>query len=272
MAKLEEHQSSKTTKLLLIGDSGAGKSGSLASLAAAGYNLRILDVDNGIDVLANYLRDKTGPYGPEALDRVEFETITDPMKNVNGKLIPRQATVWQRTMKLLDDWSPKNGASADLGPISKWTENDVLVIDSLTMLSNAALNFILAMNARIGQKPHQSDWYDGQLLLEGLLQMLYDDGIVCNVIITAHIVFLGEENGPQRGYPNSLGSKFPPKIGRYFNTILMAKTTGQGTALHRKILTNTAGLVELKNTAPLKVKPEYPLATGLADYFKDVRG
>jgi hypothetical protein len=29
--------------------------------------------------------------------------------------------------------------------------------------------------------------------------------------------------------------------------------------------------VELKNTAPLKVQGEYDLATGLADYFRDVR-
>ncbi len=268
MPKLASHQSSQTTKLLYIGDSGAGKSGSLASLAAAGYNLRILDVDNGIDVLANLLRSPEAGYPKEALDRVDYETITDPMRNVNGKLIPAKASVWQRCVQLLDNWKTE---TANFGPISSWTSQDVLVIDSLTMLSTAALNFVLAMNARLGQKPHQSDWYDGQLLVEGLLQKLYDEGVKCNVIITSHIVFLGEENGPMRGYPSSLGSKFPPKIGRYFNTILMAKTTGSGTGLRRKILTNTAGMVELKNTAPMKVKPEYPLETGLADYFKDVR-
>lgn len=268
MPSLANHTSTHITKLLFIGDSGAGKTGALASLAGAGYNLRILDIDAGLDVLSNLLRDSKSAYGQEALGRVDFETITDPMKSVGGKLLPAKATVWQRTVKLLDNWKTE---SADFGPISTWGARDVLVIDSLTMLSTAAMNFVLSMNARLGQQPQQGDWYQGQQLIEGLLQMLYDDGIKCNVVMTSHITYLGEENGPQKGYPSSLGSKLPPKIGRYFNTILMAKTTGQGAAQKRKILTNTSGVVELKNTAPMRVKAEYPLETGLADYFRDVQ-
>lgn len=268
MPSLANHTSTHITKLLFIGDSGAGKTGALASLAGAGYNLRILDIDAGLDVLSNLLRDSKSAYGQEALGRVDFETITDPMKSVGGKLLPAKATVWQRTVKLLDNWKTE---SADFGPISTWGARDVLVIDSLTMLSTAAMNFVLSMNARLGQQPQQGDWYQGQQLIEGLLQMLYDDGIKCNIVMTSHITYLGEENGPQKGYPSSLGSKLPPKIGRYFNTILMAKTTGQGAAQKRKILTNTSGVVELKNTAPMRVKAEYPLETGLADYFRDVQ-
>jgi hypothetical protein len=31
-------------------------------------------------------------------------------------------------------------------------------------------------------------------------------------------------------------------------------------------------MIQLKSPAPLRVKPEYALATGLAEYFRDVRG
>ena len=55
MPALGQHQSSDIVKMLFIGPSGAGKTGALASLASAGYNLRILDMDNGLDVLANVL-------------------------------------------------------------------------------------------------------------------------------------------------------------------------------------------------------------------------
>lgn len=268
MPPLSQHQSGQTTKMLLVGDSGAGKSGALASLAQAGYNLRILDIDNGLDVLANLLSDPASPYGKEALARVSFQTITDPMKSMAGRLIPTKASVWQRAMTQLNGWKTE---TEDFGPIATWTSQDVLVIDSLTFISNAALNFILAMNARLGQQPQQSDWYQAQQLVEGMLQMLYDDGVKCNVIVTSHITYIGEENGPQRGYPSTLGKSLPPKVGRYFNTILMAKSSGQGTALKRKLVTNVTGLIELKNSAPTKVKPEYPLETGLADYFKDIR-
>lgn len=265
MPSLTSHQSAQTTKLLLIGDSGSGKTGALASLAQAGYNLRILDVDNGLDVLTNILLDPRSPYGPEAAKRVLFETITDPMVNRGGRLIPTKATVWQRAIALLDNW--KTG-SEDLGPLSRWTPQDILVIDSLTMLANAAMNFVLSMDAKLGQAPHQSHWYQGQGLLESLVQMLYDDGIKCNVIINCHIAYIGEENGPQRGYPATLGKALSPKIGRYFNTVLMARTQ----AGKRQILTSSQPMIELKNTAPLKVKPAYPLESGLAEYFRDVRG
>jgi len=246
----------------------SGKTGALSSLAGAGYNIRILDLDNGIDALANILRDPKSQYGKEALSRVDYETITDGMRNINGKLVPTRATAWQRAVKLLDNWKTE---TADYGPISTWTPQDVLVIDSLTFLSTAALQFVLSMNARLGQQPHQSDWYAGQQMIESLLQMLYDEGVKCNIIVMSHVQYIGEDNGPQRGYPSSLGKSLAPKIGRYFNTILMAKTSGSGTVQKRKILTNTAGLVELKNSAPTKVKPEYPLETGLADYFRDIR-
>lgn len=268
MSKLENHESAQTTKLLFIGNSGAGKSGALASLAAAGYNLRIVDVDNGLDVLANLLRDPKGGYGSEALGRVEYETITDKMKpGPGGKLIPSKATVWTRAMGLMSNWKTE---TADFGPLESWGTNDILVIDSLTMLSTAALNMILMLNNRLGGRVEQSDWYSAQQLVEGMCQMLYNEAVKCNVIITSHIKFLGPEN-MEVGYPNTLGKALPPVIGRYFNTTLLAKTTGQGAGQKRRILTRTSGQVELKNTAPLNVKEEYPLETGLADYFRDVR-
>lgn len=272
MPALSAHQSASSTKMLFIGDSGAGKSGALASLAADGYNLRILDMDNGLDILKDYLTNPISPYvkqNPKAAENVQFVTITDPMRNVNGRLVPKAATAWNRAVNMLVDW--KDGETK-LGPITTWGPKDILVIDSLTMLSTAAMNMVLSMNGRMGQRPHQSDWGEGQQMVESMLQMLYDEGVKCNVIVNCHITFIGEENGPQRGYPNTLGKALPPKVGRYFNSALMARSTGQGTTLKRKILTNTSGIIDLKNTAPLKVLAEYPLETGLADYFKAVRG
>lgn len=271
MPALTQHQSSGTTKLLLVGDSGAGKTGALASLAAAGYNLRVIDVDNGLDVLRNLLTDAKSPYPKDSVERVKYETITDKMSKVGGNLQPQKATVWPRVIGLLTNWVD-SATGEVLGPISSWTEKDILVIDSLTMLSDAALNFILGMNSRLGQRAQLQDWGAAQDLIEGLLQMLYDEGVKCNIIVLAHITYIGgEDNGLQRGYPNTLGKKLPPKVGRYFNSMLGVKSTGQGTNLKRKILTSTSGVLDLKNTAPLKVLPEYPIETGLADYFKAVR-
>jgi len=269
MPPLRKHQSSVTTKLLLIGDSGGGKTGALASLASAGYNLRILDFDNGLDVLKNLLLDAKSPYDKDAIDRVQYLTITDPMRAVGGKLMPVRATVWTRTAAILSHWKDPDGA--DLGPVVSWGPGDILVIDSLTTLGTAAMDFILAMNGRLGQTPFQSDWKLAQDLLENLLRMLYDEGVKCNVIVNCHVTYIEAKNGMTQGYPNALGKALPPKVGRYFNSALMIRTIGQGAAQKRKILTNTSGLVELKNTAPLRVNNEYDIAFGLAEYFAAVR-
>lgn len=263
MPDLSAHQSAGSTKLLLIGDSGSGKTGALASLAKAGYNLRIIDLDNGLDILANMLR------GDPAIERIKFETVTEPMKAVGPRLVPAKAIAWQRAVELLSKW--KNDKE-DLGSIITWTTQDILVIDSLTFLGQAAMNLVLAMNARLGQQPHQSDWFGAQQMVESMLQMLYDDAVKCNVIVTSHIAYIEEEGGPMRGYPAAPGRALSPKIGRYFNSVLMTKTTGQGTNQTRKLLTNTSGIVELKNSNPITVKPEYLQTTGLAEYFKAVRG
>jgi len=270
--------------MLLIGPPGAGKTGACASLASAGYKLRFADMDNGLDVLVNLLTDPTSKYTKGSIENVDYETLTDPMKTVGGKLVPSKATVWQRFLNLMDDWSPKTTAewvnkkppnsnnTSQLGPITSWGSNDILIVDGLTRMSRAALNLVLAMNNRLGQQPHQSDYFTAQEMVESFLAKIYDDSVKCNVIVICHIAYIGEDNGPQQGYPASIGKALSPKIGSYFNSCLMAKTSGMGASQKRKILTRTSGIVELKNSAPLRVKPEYDLETGLAEYFKDVRG
>ena len=72
MPSLSNHQSNSFTKVLLCGDSGSGKSGALASLVSAGYTLRILDMDNGLDSLKTFiLRDC-----PDKLNNVEYRTLS----------------------------------------------------------------------------------------------------------------------------------------------------------------------------------------------------
>ena len=268
MPDILSFSSTQKTNLLLIGDSGAGKTGALASLVQAGYNLRVIDCDNGIETLAGIMMDPKSPYSRPRPGQIIYETVTDQMKNQNGKLVPKQAKAWQRIAGLLEKWKTDEH---DLGSITTWGPNDVLVIDSLSTAGNAAMNFVLAMNARLGQQPFQSDWYQGQQLLEQLLLTLYDEAVKCNVIVCCHITYIGEDGKPERGYPASLGKAFSPRIGRYFNHMLMARTMGTGSSQRRVIVTQSTQLVELKNTIPFRVKPEYPISTGLAEYFAAIR-
>lgn len=280
MPGIEDHQSATTTKLLLIGDSGAGKSGALASLALAGYNLRILDMDNGLDVLRSLL--KTQPEDSptvakakaEARGRVVYETVTDAMKSINGRMIPKSAKAWTKALLLLDHWKvkevPEKSIKAyDLGRPDSWGPEEVLVIDSLTFLGNAAVRDVLAMNARLGQQPYQSDWGEAQNKVEEVLSYLYAEDMRCNIVVNAHVSYMELKNqNVVKAYPAAPGKALSPKIGRYFNSMLEVRTVGK----NREITTVPHGLLELKHSNPARVKPSYPIATGLADFFKDVRG
>lgn len=255
----------KPIKMLLIGEPGTGKTGSLASLAQAGYNIRVLDCDNGTDILGNMLADPKGPYGPEARQRVTWQTVKDKMKLMpNGSVVPVKPSVWARSIELLQNWP-------ELGHVETWTQQDVLVIDSLTRLSKGAFNWVLALNARLGKRPEQSDYGTAQGMIDGVMEMLVDDSIPCNVIVISHIRFIEEDSGPSRGYPNTIGKALPRTIGSHFNSILMTQKSGTGSSVKRKIYTHPIGMVELKNSNPYKVQKEYPLESGLADYFRDVQ-
>lgn len=267
MPDLSDHHSSNIVKLLMMGDPGSGKTGALASLAHAGYNLRILDLDNGLDVLRNVLVDPKSPYDKEAIKRIKYQTITERHARISSKggvEVPTAATVWNRVISALQNWKTKE---EDLGPITSWTEKDVLVIDSMTLAGIAAYNFAAVSNP--GNKDNRMTYFHAQSYLEYLMQCLYADDVKCNIVVNSHITFLEGENAISQGYPTTIGSRLSSKIGRYFNTMLMIRSEGKN---HRIYTSPAASRVELKSSAPLKVKEQYDIKFGLQQYFADVLG
>lgn len=255
-------------KVLYLGDTGSGKTGSLCSLAAAGYKLRILDLDANIGVMKDYLQNKASPYlvpganwpKPQGLlGRVEFETIKDRVGFVNKVALP-QGDSWPLIGDKLTAWAPDK-----LG----W--DTILVVDSLSALAKAAFAYQLKMNGRLGKRPEQSDWYQTQELVERILLLLSSPTVQCHVVIICHIAYIERDGDKvERGYPQTIGSALSPRVGQNFGHMLMAKTTGVGPAAKRQILTNTTGIVDLKTPAPLRVKSAYDLTSGLAEYWKDL--
>mgnify|MGYP001496439716 CR=1 FL=1 len=76
MTSLADHHASSLVKMLYIGDSGTGKTGSLVSLVDAGYKVHVLDMDNGLDVPHLALQRAT-KLGPDLFDqgRARFRVL-----------------------------------------------------------------------------------------------------------------------------------------------------------------------------------------------------
>lgn len=285
MPGISHRPAEKPVKLLLLGQSGSGKTGSLASLAEAGYNLRILDFDEGTPILQDLCTNPKSPYKvPEPDQRIQYVTLTDKMKPMGDRVICQSATAWPRAIKLLGDWTD---GETKLGKLSDWTSQEILVVDSLTMLSTAALHYHLSMQGALlnprTQNEGRRDVYAAQSMIRSLLEMLYSDGIKCNVIMMSHITYNTEEGTKpdpakpdeimsKQGFPAAIGRALGPEIPRFFNSMLIAKTEGIAQAAPRYIYTVPVDAINAKSSAPLRVEKKYKLATGLAEYFKAVKG
>jgi len=101
LPSLANHQSNQFTKLLLIGDAKSGKTGSLVSLVKAGYKLRILDFDNGLDALRHQIMAQC----PDKIAAVDFVTLRDKLRaSPLGNVPDGQPKAFINALNLLDRW------------------------------------------------------------------------------------------------------------------------------------------------------------------------
>lgn len=289
MPLLKHHQSRKVTKLLNMGYPGSGKTYALACFPRAGYRLIIVDFDNGLDILLNLLMDDK-----EAMDRVYFETFTDSLKamvgsgrttedtsgNVQVPMIVSKGSPKAMTgaMRALTEWKfPIEKGSKEtynLGNIGDWDDKTIVVIDSLGLAGQAAMRFIKQLNKHqfdmFSSKP---DYGQAMEMLEKMLMLLYSDGVQCNVIVNTHVTLVEDpRTGQDRGLPRALGSKLPPNVGGYFNTVVYTEASGSGQNKKHWIHTVSENKLELK----LPVKPgvipaRLPTEDGLLTIFRKLQ-
>ncbi len=269
-------------KLIVASDSGGGKTGALASLAAAGYSLRVADLDNNSGILKGLLlTDPNSPYIKANKDVGKMLTSVVSISEERGligvppnaKMGIKKATAWGRLSSLLADW---DDGKQKLGAITSWTPQDVLVIDTFTKCSQAAMNQHLAMNGRINQKPTLYDFGDAQEMLRVLLDIICADEVKCNVVLNCHIDRGETKSGVPTEVPMSIGNKLGPQIATYFGSLLQLvnvdKGIGAARTYERKFITVPSSPLGVKTSAPYSAKQEYGIENGLAEYFKAVRG
>ncbi len=265
MPTLDQHHSNKFTKLLVIGDSGTGKTGGLASLVAAGYKLRILDMDNGLETLKTYVAHEC----PDRASNVEYITLRDVYKaSPAGPIISGAPKAFVTALKMLDHWKYDG---VDLGRPYEWGPDAILVIDSLTFLSDAAFAWAdpLTPRSERGQYDRRATFYIAQQALEKVLDLVTGADYETNVIVIAHVKYVENPDGTKKGYPTAIGSALSPEIPRFFNSVALCEVDQHG---KRSIRTTTTPMITLKNPKPFEMAARYPIETGYADFFKVLRG
>lgn len=257
MPSMTEHESNSVVKAICAADSGSGKTGALASLVDAGLNVRVLDFDNGLSVLRGYVKNKANLANVHYVDQ-----LVDELKLTAGRIGITKAPAFQRAMDALD----KGGKAywgADIPPLLEWTPRDVLVVDSYSMAGRTCLQMVMVANAKGLGHPEIQHYGTAMENLEKWVGILSSSVVKCHVILNTHITNV---EGTAKLYPEALGSKLGPKLGRYFdNMVSISVSAGK-----RVFRTDKDGLLALKTAVPL---PEtLPIETGWKDIFEKLTG
>jgi hypothetical protein len=264
MPSLSTVPPSEFVKLLLIGNSGTGKTGALISLVEAGYRLHIIDMDNGLAFVTNYLRKNN----PKLLSNIDYVPCRDTfITSPNGTTFKPPAKAYLAASKLLDQW--EDGTKP-----AEWGRDHVLVVDSLTYLGMAALNlaYTLMPTSASGKKPDGKQIYGmaGEAIMNFAMAVT-SSLMQTNVILISHVNEVEISEGLFRGLPTTIGKAASEKIPGLFNDLVLVEKKGVGPTARRVIRTIPSATVDAK-TAALDLPAELPLETGLATIFKAIRG
>lgn len=260
MPSLADHHSNELVKLLVLGDAKTGKTGSLTSLVKAGYKIRVLDFDNLLEVLKYYVQREC----PDKLGNVEYRTLRDKMKvTAAGPICDGTPKAFVNAMGMLDKWKYDN---VDLGNPAEWGPDCVLVLDSLSRLSDSAYWFrdTLTPVGKSGEKDGRATYGDAQDAVETMLAMLTSPNFKTNVIVIAHIQYIDLTAGAKKGFPQTVGQKLSPRIPQYFPSIVQYENS-KG---KRTIRTISSPLVDLANPRPFDMPDSFDIENGLAEFFK----
>ena len=251
MAKFEI--STLPPRVLVCGEPASGKTGALAQLANAGYRLLIHDFDQNCRVIGSYLK-------PGAADVYVSTYTVAKMTNTNlfksgagvGEAGKQAVAELRKFCQMLEHWKTD---SEDLGPSSKLTAKDVIVIDSGTFLGELLL--LAAYEDPETKRDLRSLYNVAGRYYSAILDHLTGNRIGASVVVLTHIMQTGEKDdqgkiiGKARDIPVGVGEKFSKKMQTYFTDIwhLEVDRTGK-----RTFKTSATDKASLRTSVPDKIK------------------
>jgi hypothetical protein len=217
------------SKILLMGESGTGKTYSLRTLIQAGITPCVIFTEPGMETLAD-LPDEAWHY-KYMPPRVEgWDHILDMAKKVNvmnfeslAKMQDpnkRKYTAFLDLINQCNNFEDQHGNS--LGDVASWGTDKALVIDSLSALSD------MVMQLTTGGKVTRAmqDWMVAQNTLEMFINQLVSS-LSCWFVLIAHIEREKDElTGGTSVMVSTLGRKLAPKLPKYFSDVIQSVREG----------------------------------------------
>ena len=156
---------------------------------------------------------------------------------------------------------PPNGwtrKGSTFGTPNKWGVKDVLFSLTRSAFRGRLFRFVQAINNHF-DRASIPDYGTAMEMVEKYLETVFSPVTTCNVVVNSHVMFTGapEQQGVQKGFPLALGSKLPPKVPRYFNSMLsLEKRKGQKGETQVVLCTQMTPALDLKTPAPSIIPAE----------------
>ena len=220
---LNDYNDVRRTKAILYGPPKSGKTRQLAYLAEAGYTLWVVDGENGIKTLMN----------PEVLkpefrknvklinmpDRRDYPVMFDGVRQILKGLDTKFCYLHGKDKCPLCAKEP--GARwADTLNLTKFGDKDILVIETLTQLSNSAINkrTLKAWQKDDEYKPTWDDFRAQGMDLDEVLGKIQVANV--NVLVTSHDVDVEKSESKEKIVPVAGTRNFSKISAKYFDEVI----------------------------------------------------
>lgn len=281
---------SEPIRMMLTGYPGAGKTGSIASLVDAGFKVRVLDFEGNFAPMLRFA-------DPNKLDNVDIVTLSDAMRlDPRGVQIPSgPPTAFTDALRLLQEWKYKDedGQEVNLGRSSAWGPDTVVVLDSLTGMSEAAFRRAAAMMNKQRGNITSAVWgaatEDVSMAIQEMTKLKYryhlivishlrmigpsdfltqnDDKDEMASVKEAKLEAIGDNLIPVRLYPRAVTKNQSQIIHKEFPTFIRAELVTRVGKTRRVLVTQGGAEIDLKMPSKTAQR-EYPLETGMVDIFR----
>lgn len=251
-----------TFKMLLVGEAGAGKTYCTHTLPKAGYKVRFLAAESNAQVGVKLAKERYTKDTKEELtaDQFAVSVPSRPKRLISDLIIAQQVFLAKTLNSQYKEADPKRrnytrylevlkatinfvdtATETSFRKVDTWGEDTVLVLDNLTVISDAIRLSVL------GGKIDTSlpEWGVMQKLLMDFLRQITEE-LTCNVVLIAHPhIAMDAVNNIYRIYPDSLGKSLCNQIPTLFTETVWAYRSGTKfywATVHKKALTRVSQL------------------------------
>ena len=246
--KLTEKKHSKTHRVLIYGEPKSGKT-QLAAALASHFKLLYIDLENGYETLLKLPQ--------EHQERIELISIPDTkvfpiaIETMLKVITGNRVEICDAHGKVGCAVCKKDGASFSTVALNELGEDTIVVVDSLTQLSNSAMNFLTKAQDDT-YKPEWTDYRNQGQLLDKFLSQVQQAKF--NVICITHVVETELEDGRKKLVPVCGTTAFSRNTAKYFDHVVYCEIKNKkhnfasSTTYANNVLTGSRTDIALEST------------------------